>query len=97
MVGFIRVLRILIFKETLGGDKIEETTCELCSKRISLKEHPLGLVFENSIFVCEDCSTRHTREEITKLSKTIMISSRNGMPIALWLIQQQNKDKTMMT
>jgi hypothetical protein len=25
-----------------------------------------------------------------------MLSSQNVMPIALWLIQQQNKDKTMM-
>ena len=76
--------------------KITETLCELCSKRISLKDHPLGLVFENSIFVCEDCSTKHSKEEITKLSKTIMLTSHNGMPIALWLIQQQNKNKTMM-
>jgi hypothetical protein len=77
--------------------KISDPICEICSKRISLKDHPLGLVFENSIFVCGDCSTKHTKEEISKLSKTIMISSQNSMPIALWLIQEQNKNKTMMT
>jgi len=26
-----------------------------------------------------------------------MQSSENGMPIALWLIHEQNKEKTMMT
>jgi len=54
-------------------------------------------VFGDSIFICEDCSNKHSREEITKLSKTIMQSSQNGMPIALWLIHEQNKDKAMMT
>ena len=38
-----------------------------------------------------------TKEEISKLTKTIMQSPNNGMPIAIWLIHEQNKDKTMMT
>ena len=80
-----------------GGEKITEKTCDICSKKISLTDHPLGLVFEDTVFICEDCSSKHSREEITKLSKTIMQSPHNGMPIALWLIHEQNKDKTMMT
>ena len=80
-----------------GGEKITEKTCGICSKKISLTDHPLGLVFEDTVFICEDCSSKHSREEITKLSKTIMQSPHNGMPIALWLIHEQNKDKTMMT
>ena len=69
----------------------------ICNRKISLNEHPLGLVFKDQHFVCEDCSDKHTNGEISKLSKSMMQSPRNGMPIALWLIHEQNKDKTMMT
>ena len=62
-----------------------------------LDKHPLGLVFKDEHFVCEHCNDKHSKEELTKLSKTIMQSSHNGMPIAIWLIHEQNKEKTMMT
>ena len=62
-----------------------------------LDENPLGLVFKDEHFVCESCNNRHSKEEMSKLSKTIMQSRHNGMPIALWLIHEQNKNKTMMT
>jgi hypothetical protein len=55
------------------------------------------LVFEDKIFICEDCSNKHSREKISKLSKTTMQSPHSGMPIALWLIHEQNRDKMMMT
>jgi hypothetical protein len=75
-----------------------EKTCEICSRKISLSEHPLGLVFEDNVFICEECCDNHSREELTgKLNKTVMQPTINGMPIAVWLIHEQNKDKTMMT
>ena len=77
--------------------KINEKTCLLCSKKIDINQHPLGLVIEDEHFICEDCADKHSKEEMSKLSKTIMQSSDNGMPISLWLIHEQNKDKTMMT
>jgi len=82
---------------SLRGGTIFEKTCTVCSKKILLEDHPLGLVFEDKIFVCQDCAERHHETEISKLTKTIMQSSNSGMPIALWLIHEQNKDKTMMT
>lgn len=69
----------------------------ICNQKILLDEHPLGLVFKDKHFVCEPCNNKHSKEQITKLTKTIMQSRPNGMPIALWLIHEQNKDKTMMT
>jgi len=76
---------------------MSEKICDICSKKIDLNDHPLGLVFEDQIFICQDCSIKHSHEELTKLSKTIMQCPHNGMPIALWIIHEQNKDKTMMT
>ena len=69
----------------------------VCNQKMLLDEHPLGLVFKDEHFLCEECSDKHTKGELTKLSKTIMQSRENGMPITLWLIHEQNKSKTMMT
>ena len=72
--------------------------CSICSKKISLSEQPFGLVFEDEHFICEDCCNQHSEEEMMNWSKSIMKSpTKEGMPIALWLIHEQNKDKTMMS
>ncbi len=84
-------------KKLFGGVYITEETCMICSKKINIDEHPRGLVFKDKHFVCQDCNKKHTPEEVTKLSKTVMQSPITGMPIALWLIHEQNKNKTMMT
>jgi len=76
---------------------ITEKICLSCSKKINLSNHPLGLVFEDKHFLCQDCNNKNTKEDISKLTKTIMQSPQNGMPITLWLIHEQNKNKTMMT
>lgn len=60
-------------------------------------EHPFGLVFEDEHFVCEDCCRRQPVEKIKESFKTTMQNPESGMPIALWLLHEENKDKTMMT
>ena len=74
-----------------------EKVCSLCSKKIMLGENPSGLVFGDKHFVCEPCCENHDDEELQNLSKTVMHKDHRGMPIALWLIHDKNKDKTMMT
>ena len=69
----------------------------MCKNVISLHNHQLGLVFEDNIFVCEDCCNRHSEEEIREWSATVMQSPLTGMPIALWLIHEENKDKPLFT
>ena len=64
---------------------------------ISLTDHPFGLVFEDEHFVCEDCCKEHSDEQIFSISKSVMKNPDKGMPIALWLIHEQNKDKPMMS
>jgi len=77
--------------------EISEKTCMICDRKMLLDEHPLGLVFKDEHFVCEPCNEKHSKENISKFTKSVMQSPHNGMPIALWLIHEQNKDKTMMT
>lgn len=80
-----------------GGGKMLEKNCSICSKKFSLNENTSGLVFKDELFVCGECSDKHNREEIKCLTKTTMQNPYTGMPIGLWLIHEQNKDKTMMT
>lgn len=81
----------------LGGGKILEKICSICNRKFSLHENPYGLVFKDKLFVCGDCSDKHGSEDLKHLTKTTMQDPYNGMPIGLWLIHEQNKDKTMMT
>jgi hypothetical protein len=76
---------------------MNEKICSMCSRKITLNENPSGLVFEDSFFLCENCHDVHSKEELDSWMKTIMHKSLDGMPIALWLIHEQNKDKTIMS
>lgn len=77
--------------------KTTEKTCGLCSRKISLSENLSGLVFNDEHFLCEECCNNSSEENLMNWTKTIMQNPDNGMPIALWLIHEQNKNKTMMS
>jgi hypothetical protein len=62
-----------------------------------LNENPSGLVFNDKHFLCEDCCSNHSEDDLTNWTKTVMQKPGSGMPIALWLIKEQNKNKVMMT
>jgi len=72
-------------------------TCNICSKKIFLHENRSGLVFDDKHFVCQECTKNHSDEELMFLVKTTMHTTDSGMPIRLWLIHEENKNKTMMT
>ena len=74
-----------------------EKTCSICSQKITLSKHLSGLVFEDEHFLCEECCTSQSDEDIMNWTRTIMQSPQNGMPIALWLVHEQNKDKVIMS
>lgn len=72
---------------------MSDKLCSKCHKTFSISRHQSGLVFDDAIFLCEDCC-EHTPEaelELWKASK--MHDDSTGMPIGLWLIHEQNKDK----
>lgn len=62
-----------------------------------MNENLSGLVFNDEHFLCEDCCSTNSEEDLSNWTKTVMQDPHNGMPIALWLIHEQNKNKTMMT
>ena len=77
--------------------KTTERICSLCNRKILLSEHLSGLVFNDEHFLCEDCCKNEPDNDLTDWVKTVMQDPKDGMPIALWLIHEQNKDKTMMS
>jgi hypothetical protein len=74
-----------------------EKTCGKCSRKITLDENLSGLVFNDELFLCEDCCNKNNEFDLMDWTRTIMKSPQNGMPIALWLIHEQNRDKILMS
>jgi hypothetical protein len=69
----------------------------MCNQKITINENSLGFVFEDKHFLCEGCHGSHSEEELNSWMHTIMQDPSGGMPIALWLIHEQNKGKTIMS
>ncbi len=71
-----------------------EKKCSICHNLFHLHEHENGLVFDDDIFICQQCTSEKDPKE---WSESIMQSPTEGMPIALWLIHEQNKDKPLFS
>ena len=74
-----------------------EKKCDLCNRDMTLKTNLSGLVYDDKHFLCEQCHDNHSNEELDDWIKTKIKDPKKGMPISLWLIHEQNKDKTFMT
>ena len=74
-----------------------ERVCGKCQTKFHLHEHRSGLVFDDKVFICEQCSKNTPDDDMMEWSRSIMQEPDCGMPIALWLIQEQNKDKPLFS
>ena len=80
-----------------GDSVMSEKTCEMCKTRFHLHEHEQGLVFGDKFFICQDCSENTSKEDLLNWTQTIMRTRKTGMPIALWLLHEENKDKLIFS
>lgn len=71
--------------------------CGICKSEIDLQKQGGGLVFDDHWFVCEHCVDRTSEEELRDWSSKMIGSPGCGMPIALWLIHEHNKDMPLFT
>ncbi len=78
------------------GESIVEEVCEICKQKFVLEENPAGVVFDDIHFICEKCHQQLLEEDVEDERYTLMGENRKGMPIAVWLIHEQNKDKPFM-
>jgi len=74
-----------------------EKTCSICQNTFHLHEHQKGLVFDDKLFVCEECCSDRSEQDMMEWSRSVMQKPESGMPIALWLIHEQNKNKPMFS
>jgi hypothetical protein len=74
-----------------------ERFCGLCNRQISLNDNLSGLVFDDEYFLCEDCCNKNTQNDIKDWTESTMQKHSEGMPVALWIIHEQNKGKTLMS
>lgn len=72
-------------------------TCKICHRQFDLEKNLSGLVFDDEHFVCEECNQILSDDDKNELMESVMGVSKKGMPIALWLIQEQNKGKSFMS
>lgn len=74
-----------------------ERVCDLCNRQILLDNNLSGLVFDDEYFLCEDCCNNNSQRDIEDWTESIMQKPSKGMPVALWIIHEQNKGKTLMS
>ena len=74
---------------------MENKICKVCDKHFSLDDNKLGIVLDDEFFICEKCYEIH--DDFEQIVPSISHSLPKKMPIALWLIQEQNKDKHFMS
>ena len=76
---------------------MEEKICKKCQNAFSPVENSQGIVIDNNIFVCEDCHQHTTEDNLFEEFSSSKQILNNEMPIALWLIKEQNKGKSFMS
>ena len=81
----------------LGGIIIPEKICSICHNKFHLHEHQSGLVFDDKIFICGDCQSNTPEDDIIEWSQSVMQKPGSGMPIGIWLVHEQNKNKPLFS
>ena len=76
---------------------MEEKICHKCHTAFSPVENGQGIVIDNHVFICEDCHQKNTDESVFEEFSSSKQILNNEMPIALWLIKEQNKGKSFMS
>lgn len=67
--------------------------CDLCSSNINFEDNLSGLVINEEFFACEKCCKESSKEDLENWIKSKMISPTEVKPIALWLMEKNNKTK----
>ena len=70
--------------------------CDICNQHFHPDENRSGMVINEDHFVCEHCTKKLDTDEM-QIPSSIMTDETKTMPIALWLIQEENKDKPFMS
>ncbi len=70
--------------------------CDVCNQHFHPDENRSGIVVNEDHFICEPCTKKLESDEM-QIPSSIMADETKAMPIALWLIKEENKDKPFMS
>lgn len=70
--------------------------CDICNQHFHPDQNRSGMVINEDHFVCETCTKKLESDEML-INSSIMADETKTMPIALWLIKEENKDKHFMS
>ncbi len=77
--------------------QLQRGTCDLCKETIEFENNLSGLTIGGNFFACENCCKDFSKEELTSWTKSKMKSPSEVRPIGLWVIQEKNKDRSVLS
>lgn len=77
--------------------ELQRGNCDLCGETIEFEDNLSGLTIAGNFFACEKCCKNNSKEELTLWTKSKMNSPSEVRPIGLWVIQEKNKDRKMLS
>ena len=75
---------------------LQKGTCDLCGELIEFEENLSGLTVGGNFFACEKCCKNTSKEGLTLWTKSKMNNPGEVRPIGLWVIQEKNKDHSVL-
>jgi hypothetical protein len=69
--------------------------CDMCGKEIVFEENLSGLVIYGRFFTCEKCCQEASKDALNTWSKSRLADAEDVRPIALWLMQEKDKDRLL--
>lgn len=67
--------------------------CDFCKKEIFFDENLSGLVIFNKFFVCEECCTNTTNNDLSYWAEMKNAKLTDIKPIALWQMEEKHKTR----
>jgi len=75
---------------------LQSGTCDLCGEQIEFEKNLSGLTIAGNFFACEKCCINSSHEDLFNWAKSKMNSPAEVRPIGLWVIQEKNKNKSIL-
>lgn len=67
--------------------------CDICQTGFLFEKNLSGLVIHGKFFACESCCQEASKEDLDHWTESKMAKSTDVKPIALWLMEHQNKTR----
>ena len=67
--------------------------CDMCKSAMPFEKNLSGLAIHGKFFACEKCCQDASKKDLDNWTESRMAKPTDVKPIALWLMQKENKDR----